>query len=77
MCNIFAPTPLCTVPWLRLRSVLLTRLHVLLFLGLFSGTVTPLRRRGRIRFVGGDEKEGLESETVKYGHESHGGRTRK
>jgi hypothetical protein len=26
--------------------------------------------------VGGDEKGSLESETVKYGHESHGTRTR-
>jgi hypothetical protein len=30
-----------------------------------------------MRVVGGDEKESLESETVKYGHESHGTRTRK
>jgi hypothetical protein len=29
-----------------------------------------------LRVVGGDEKESLESETVKYGHESHGTRTR-
>jgi hypothetical protein len=28
-----------------------------------------------LRVVGGDEKESLESETVKYGHESHGTRT--
>jgi hypothetical protein len=27
--------------------------------------------------VGGDEKRSLESETVKYGHESYGTRTRK
>jgi hypothetical protein len=27
--------------------------------------------------VGGDEKGSLDSETVKYGHESHGTRTRK
>jgi hypothetical protein len=25
-----------------------------------------------LRVVGGDENENLESETVKYGHESHG-----
>jgi hypothetical protein len=30
-----------------------------------------------LRVVGGDEKGSLESETVKYGHESHGTRTRK
>jgi hypothetical protein len=29
-----------------------------------------------LRVVGGDEKEGLESETVKYGRESHVTRTR-
>jgi hypothetical protein len=29
-----------------------------------------------LRVVGGDEKENLVSETVKYGHESHGTRTR-
>jgi hypothetical protein len=28
-----------------------------------------------LRAVGGDEKGSLESETVKYGHESHGTRT--
>jgi hypothetical protein len=28
-----------------------------------------------LRVVGGGEKETLESETVKYGHESHGTRT--
>jgi hypothetical protein len=30
-----------------------------------------------LRLLGGDEKGSLESETVKYGHESHGTRTRK
>jgi hypothetical protein len=30
-----------------------------------------------LRVVAGDEKESLESETVKYGHESYGTRTRK
>jgi hypothetical protein len=30
-----------------------------------------------LRVVGGDEKESPESETVKYGHESYGIRTRK
>jgi hypothetical protein len=30
-----------------------------------------------LRVVGGDEKESLESETVKYGHEYQGTRTRK
>jgi hypothetical protein len=30
-----------------------------------------------LRVVGGDEKLSLESESVKYGHESHGTRTRK
>jgi hypothetical protein len=30
-----------------------------------------------LRVVGGDEEGSLESETVKYGHESHGTRTRK
>jgi hypothetical protein len=30
-----------------------------------------------LRIVGGDEKGSLESETVNYGHESHGSRTRK
>jgi hypothetical protein len=30
-----------------------------------------------LRIVRGDEKESLESETVKYGRESHGTRTRK
>jgi hypothetical protein len=30
-----------------------------------------------LRVVGGDGKGSLESETVKYGHESHGTRTRK
>jgi hypothetical protein len=30
-----------------------------------------------LREVGGDEKGSLESETVKYGHESPGSRTRK
>jgi hypothetical protein len=30
-----------------------------------------------LRVVGGDEKGSPESETVKYGHESHGTRTRK
>jgi hypothetical protein len=30
-----------------------------------------------LRVVGGDGKENLESETVKYGHESYGSRTRK
>jgi hypothetical protein len=30
-----------------------------------------------LRVVGGDEKGSLESETVNYGHESHGSRTRK
>jgi hypothetical protein len=30
-----------------------------------------------LRVVGGDEEGNLESETVKYGHESHGTRTRK
>jgi hypothetical protein len=30
-----------------------------------------------LRVVGGDEKRSLESETVKYGHESYGTRTRK
>jgi hypothetical protein len=29
-----------------------------------------------LRVVGGDEKESLESEIVKYGRESHGTRTR-
>jgi hypothetical protein len=29
-----------------------------------------------LRVVGGDEKGSLESETVNYGHESHGSRTR-
>jgi hypothetical protein len=29
-----------------------------------------------LRVVGGDQKGSLESETVKYGHESHGTRTR-
>jgi hypothetical protein len=29
-----------------------------------------------IRVLGGDEKRSLESETVKYGHESHGTLTR-
>jgi hypothetical protein len=29
-----------------------------------------------LRVVGGDEKESLESETVKYDHVSHGTRTR-
>jgi hypothetical protein len=29
-----------------------------------------------LRVVGGDEKGRLESESVKYGHESHGTRTR-
>jgi hypothetical protein len=28
-----------------------------------------------LRVVGGDENGSLESETVKYGHESHGPRT--
>jgi hypothetical protein len=30
-----------------------------------------------LRVVGGDEKGSLESQTVKYGYESHGTRTRK
>jgi hypothetical protein len=30
-----------------------------------------------LRVAGGDEKGSIESETVKYGHESHGTRTRK
>jgi hypothetical protein len=30
-----------------------------------------------LRVVGGDEKGSLESETVNYGHESHGSRTPK
>jgi hypothetical protein len=30
-----------------------------------------------LRVVGGDEKGSLESETVKYGHESHGTSTQK
>jgi hypothetical protein len=30
-----------------------------------------------LRVVGGDEKGSLEPETVNYGHESHGSRTRK
>jgi hypothetical protein len=30
-----------------------------------------------LRVVGGDQKGSLESETVKYGHESYGTRTRK
>jgi hypothetical protein len=30
-----------------------------------------------LRVAGGDEKRSLEPETVKYGHESHGSRTRK
>jgi hypothetical protein len=30
-----------------------------------------------LRVVGGDEKGSLESETVKYGHEPYGTRTRK
>jgi hypothetical protein len=30
-----------------------------------------------LRVVGGDEKGSLETETLKYGHESHGTRTRK
>jgi hypothetical protein len=30
-----------------------------------------------LRVVGGDEKGSLESETVNYGHESQGTRTRK
>jgi hypothetical protein len=30
-----------------------------------------------LQVVGGDEKGSLESETVKYGHESYGTRTRK
>jgi hypothetical protein len=30
-----------------------------------------------LRVVGGDEKGSLESDTVKYGHESYGTRTRK
>jgi hypothetical protein len=30
-----------------------------------------------VRVVGDDEKGSIESETVKYGHESHGTRTRK
>jgi hypothetical protein len=30
-----------------------------------------------LRVVGGDEKGSLESETVKYGHEFYGTRTRK
>jgi hypothetical protein len=29
-----------------------------------------------LRVIGGDEKGNLKSETVKYGHESHGTRTR-
>jgi hypothetical protein len=30
-----------------------------------------------LRVLGGDEKGSLETETVKYGHEFHGTRTRK
>jgi hypothetical protein len=30
-----------------------------------------------LRVLGGDEKGSIESETVKYGHESHGTRARK
>jgi hypothetical protein len=30
-----------------------------------------------LRVAGGDENGSLESETVKYGHESHGTRTQK
>jgi hypothetical protein len=30
-----------------------------------------------LRVVGGEEKGSLESETIKFGHESHGSRTRK
>jgi hypothetical protein len=30
-----------------------------------------------LRVVGGEERGSLESETVKYGHESHGSRNRK
>jgi hypothetical protein len=48
--------------------------------GLHSRPCTPVWRRVRItvtlRAVGGDEKESLKSETVKYGHESQGTRTR-
>jgi hypothetical protein len=32
---------------------------------------------GTLRVVGGDEEGSLEIETVKYGHEPHGTRTRK
>jgi hypothetical protein len=46
--------------------VVLTRVEA----GSNTSTVT-------LRVVGGDEKGSLESETVNYGHESYGTRTRK
>jgi hypothetical protein len=47
------------------QCVLLSRVEV------WSNTSTVA-----LRVVGGDEKGSLEDETVKYGHESHGTRTR-
>jgi hypothetical protein len=63
-----------TFPWIRARLYkepyteerFMTRMEE----GSNTSTVT-------LRVVGGDEKGSLESETVKYGHESYGTRTRK
>jgi hypothetical protein len=47
----------------------MSRLYTRVEVGSNTSTVT-------LRVVGGDENENLKSETVKYGHESQGTRTR-
>jgi hypothetical protein len=62
---------LCSVLWkLENESSLPEELDSGVEAGSNTSTVT-------LRVVGDDEKGSLESETVKYGHESHGTRTRK
>jgi hypothetical protein len=53
-----------------IKSVRQDRRHTRVEVG--SNTTTVI-----LRVVGGDEKGSLESETVKYGHESYGTRTQK
>jgi hypothetical protein len=60
------------------------RVEVIKGIGYVNSSSSPTRVEARsntstvtLRVVGGDEKGSLESETVKYGHESYGTRTRK
>jgi hypothetical protein len=59
-----------SAPWLYISTDLTVPLVTRVEAGSNTSTVTLL-------VVGGDKKGSLESETVKYGHESYGLRTRK